>query len=332
MIKTWDEIKDLGWSNLLLGNGFSTNIWNKYSYKSLHDYSIANKVEPILNENIQEIFSKLNTINFEEVLKALAYAIIVKTAMGEDTEEYLKLYATVQRNLFNTVHAVHVDFKNVKKAEICLEIKQFEKVFTTSYDLILYWSAFEQIGAKTSADFFWNDNSSFELYNSELDADKSISFYYLHGALHLQQDLNGIVSKISGTAKTLPSETSFKYRGSKTKVPMFISEGTSEYKLNKIKSNSYLDFCYTNFSQIDDSLVVVGHSLDENFDDHLVQAIVKNTKLNRVAISIYSALSVEEKNKLAQTLTARLYRENLEVIFFESSSYPLINESVKVQA
>ena len=94
MIKNWDEIKDIGWDNLLLGNGFSTNVWSKYSYRSLYEYSLENKIEPVLCSKVQAIFEELQTINFEEVLKALAYAILVKKSVGEELDEYLTLYKT----------------------------------------------------------------------------------------------------------------------------------------------------------------------------------------------------------------------------------------------
>lgn len=331
MIHNWEDIKEKGWNNLLFGNGFSTNIWGKYSYSSLYKYSIDNTVEPILTDSIQNIFTELKTINFEEVLKALAYAILVKKSIGEETEEYLNLYKTVQDNLFNTVRAVHVEYSKLNKSEIAQEIKKFEKVFTTCYDLILYWSSYGSLPSTTIGDFFWSSNSSFDPEDTELYTTRA-GFYYLHGALHLKQDLKGKVSKLLYTANGLPSSSDFRYQGNKTQVPLYISEGTSQYKLNKIQSNSYLTFCYRSFSEMSGTLLVVGHSLDEDYDNHLVEAITKNTRLTTVAISIYSALTKEQKEKLVKELKARLHREGLELYFFESNSHPLINESVKVQA
>lgn len=317
LIHNWDDIKDRGWNNLLLGNGFSINIWGNYSYSSLYKYSIDNKVEPILTEIIQNIFSELKTINFEEVLKALAYAILVKKSIGEQTDDYLSLYETVKKNLFNTVHAVHVEYSKLNRTEIAKEINHFKKVFTTCYDLILYWSSYGSLSTSTIADFFWNSNTSFDPQN--IDTTK-LSFYYLHGALHIKQDLKGTVSKLLYTANSLPSSDEFQYKGNMTELPLYISEGTSEEKLNKIKSNNYLTFCYQSFSNISGTLLVVGHSLNENFDNHLVKAITDNEELKTVAISIYSGLTEEVKQKSVKELEGRLYREGLELCFFESNS------------
>ena len=66
MICNWEDIKDEKWNNLLLGNGFSTNIWKNYSYQSLYKYSIDNSIDPPLIESIQNIFKNLQDINFEE--------------------------------------------------------------------------------------------------------------------------------------------------------------------------------------------------------------------------------------------------------------------------
>lgn len=92
-------------------------------------------------------------------------------------------------------------------------------------------------------------------------------------------------------------------------MPLYISEGRSKYKLNKIQSNSYLTFCYKSFSEISGSLLVVGHSLDEDYDNHLVEAITKNNALTKVAVSIYSELP--NKDKLVKELEARLHRDGL---------------------
>lgn len=329
MIQTWDDLKSDSWDNLLLGNGFSTNIWNKYSYSSLYAYSKSNSIEPILSDEIINIFTELGTVNFEEVLKALAYAILVKKSVNEDPKRYLSLYKTVQDNLFNTVHAIHVHYSDVKKSEIAQEIQVFKKIFTTCYDLILYWSSYNSLPSNGIADFFWSYNSSFDPQDTDVYGRK-IKFYYLHGALHLQQNLEGVVSKIIHTSDSLPISEDFNYEGIKTKIPLYISEGKSEYKLNKILANSYLTFCYKTFSEMTGSLVVVGHALDKEYDGHIVEAIKSNLRITKVAISIYSGLPASLKAQLVKDLEASLHRNGLELAFFESNSYPLINKNVSV--
>ena len=99
--------KEYVWDNLLLGNGFSCNIWENYSYTSLLNFSKENMIEPILKESVLKIFKDLKTTNFEEVLKdkegqtvksfvylAFAKELVVATESGNsvswgDTKEVI---------------------------------------------------------------------------------------------------------------------------------------------------------------------------------------------------------------------------------------------------
>ncbi|KXZ67986.1 hypothetical protein AVENLUH7437_00011 [Acinetobacter venetianus] len=129
----------------------------------------------------------------------------------------------------------------------------------------------------------------------------------------------------------MPEIDSYKFTKLNTVLPLFITEGTSEYKLSKIESNSYLSFCYKELSKIKNGLVVIGQGLDPTYDQHLVDAIVANENLTYVAISIYSGLLQYEKEKLIKFFEARLLRRThkLELFFFESESHPLCSQDVK---
>lgn len=327
MILTWQEIlgKEYVWDNLLLGNGFSCNIWGNYSYTSLLKYSQEKMIDPILKESVLKIFSNLETTNFEEVLKALLTTAIVKESLGEDTEEVLELYENVRTNLFNTVYSTHIPFSKLKKDLLGKELTNFRKVFTTCYDLIPYWSVYNTISASKQRDFFWSQS----LFNPRdvkiFNPSQVTAFYYLHGALHLKTNLAGETNKILGASDDLPEVDSYEFRKLSTSLPLFITEGTSDYKLNKIESNSYLNFCYTELSKIKDGLVVIGQGLDPIYDQHLVDSIIENENLEYVAISIYSGLTPYAKAQAIKFFEARLlrYMPKLELFFFESESHPL---------
>lgn len=327
MISTWQEIlgKEYVWDNLLLGNGFSCNIWGNYSYTSLLNYSQENMIEPILKKSVLKIFSNLDTTNFEDVLKALLTTAIVKESLGEDTTEVLELYENVRNNLFNTVYSTHIPFYKLKKDILGKELTNFRKVFTTCYDLIPYWSVYNTISHSRQRDFFWNQ-SLFNSRNVEIFKPSQVTaFYYLHGALHLKTNLAGETHKVLGASDNLPTIDSYEFRKLSTSLPLFITEGTSEYKLNKIESNGYLKFCYTELSKIKDGLVVIGQGLDPIYDQHLVDSILGNKNLEYVAISIYSGLTPYAKAQAIKFFEARLLRDTskLELFFFESESHPL---------
>ena len=334
MILTWQEIlgKEYVWDNLLLGNGFSCNIWENYSYTSLLNFSQEEMIEPILKKSVLKIFNDLKTTNFEEVLKALLTTALVKESLGENTEEVLQLYDNVRENLFNTVHSTHIPFSKLKKEIIGKELTNFRKVFTTCYDLIPYWSVFNTISSNKQVDFFWRNNT-FDSRNVNIFYPAQVTaFYYLHGALHLQTNLASGIHKLLGASDNLPEIDSYKFTELNTVLPLFITEGTSKYKLSKIESNSYLNFCYQELSKIEDGLVVIGQGLDPIYDQHLIDAIVANEKLRYVAISIYSELKDYKKEQLMKFYEGRLLRNTskLEVFFFDSASHPLCSPEVKV--
>lgn len=333
MILTWQEIqeKDYAWDNLLLGNGFSCNIWANYSYTSLLTFSQEKMIEPILKESVLKIFNDLKTTNFEEVLKALLTTALVKESLGESTEQVLQLYDIVRKNLFNTVHSTHIPFSKLKKEIIGRELTNFRKVFTTCYDLIPYWSVFNTISSSRQVDFFWRNNT-FDSRDVKIFYPARVTaFYYLHGALHLQTNLNAGTHKLLGASDNLPEIDSYKFTELNTVLPLFITEGTSEYKVSKIESNGYLNFCYKELSKIKNGLVIIGQGLDPTYDQHLVDAIVANKKLTNVAISIYSALDQDEKERVAKFFEARLLRSTpqLKLFFFESESHPLCSKDVR---
>lgn len=214
MIKNWDEIKDIGWDNLLLGNGFSTNVWSKYSYRSLYEYSLENKIEPVLCSKVQLFFEELQTINFEEVLKALAW-LNGKKSVGEELDEYLTLYKTVQDNLFNTVHAVHVNYSAVKNLKLLKRLKASKKY--SQHAMTNFIGRHSEFYLQILLLIFSGALTLHLILKIQIFMATNQDFYYLHGALHLQQDLKGKVSKLSYTSASLPSKEEFSYQGNNTK-------------------------------------------------------------------------------------------------------------------
>ena len=63
LIKKWEDIKELfpKWDNVLIGNGFSTNIWDDYAYKSLRHESTKRKIAPVLTDEILQIIGWLRS-------------------------------------------------------------------------------------------------------------------------------------------------------------------------------------------------------------------------------------------------------------------------------
>lgn len=59
-VRTWDD-----WSALLIGNGFSRNIWERFGYASLFDRASSEEIGHRLTEADLHLFKRLATHNFE---------------------------------------------------------------------------------------------------------------------------------------------------------------------------------------------------------------------------------------------------------------------------
>ena len=66
--------------------------------------------------------------------------------------------------------------------------------------------------------------------------------------------------------------------------PIFISEGSSDQKLTKIKHNPYLNHCYKSLCGISGDIVVLGTYLKKN-DNHILEALMENKVNIKVILS-----------------------------------------------
>lgn len=319
-LDSWESIPG-SWPNILLGNGFSINIWNGFSYASLYDKA-CNLGH--LNCSAQNIFREIKDYNFEKILRILYYAQLTNGIFNEKKAQDLakETYNNVRKALISAVTNSHVSRAKIESnntlENLNQELSAYKKIFTTNYDLIPYW-AISINDFRGFKDFFWEEGSMFSLDNVDVYGNSSL-IYYLHGALHLIVDRNGECGKLEGGAVR---EIDNIFRLSQEGVfPLFISEGDSKNKLLKIKSNNYLNYIYDQFCNIDDSLLVLGHSLCEGVDGHIVEAIKNNNKLSRVAVGVYPQ---QEKKEITE-FKARVNRQlgdGKEVFYFDSSTQPL---------
>lgn len=84
-LQLWSDIKDQFHSGgILLGNGSSCAVWEKFNYSSLYKKACHGIEHPLSEEN-QALFKSMKTENFEGVLAALATAKMVNRLNGEET-------------------------------------------------------------------------------------------------------------------------------------------------------------------------------------------------------------------------------------------------------
>jgi hypothetical protein len=313
----WNEISDGEWKNIILGNGFSINIWEKFGYKTLFELAKSKDTDEPLNEDCIALFNHLGSTNFEDVLRIIYHAKLVDNQLGSPQKDEIDfLYNNTKKALASAVNFAHLPANLADMKTINSKLRLYKDVFTTNYDLIPYWamSATSFDGFK---DYFWDDANCFDPDNTGVSEDLT-KIHYLHGAIHLVELLDGKTQKL--TANSLSNLTELFDLEHPEKYPLFISEGTFNSKLLRIKRNDYLRFCYEKLGNIDDGLVILGHSLNKDYDQHIIDAINKSD-VGMVAVGIWPHLTNGEMNVFRSRLSHDLKCKNIQ--FFNSESHPL---------
>ncbi|WP_223526670.1 DUF4917 family protein [Pseudomonas sp. BF-B-26] len=312
----WAEVNDDEWTSLLLGNGFSINIWGEFNYPSL--FRVAQRVEvvPHLVRESLALFDHLGTSNFEDVLRILYHSHLVDSQLGSPQSDQIEdLYVNTKDSLSAAINYAHVppDFRGLRNINTILA--EYKDVFTTNYDLIPYWAIMKD--SYDFRDFFWGGNNSFDLNDVGVPRDKTV-IYYLHGAVHLIEKPDGTTKKLVGAGFERLSDL-FDLDHPE-QIPLMISEGSSASKFSRIKRNDYLRFCYSRLSTLAGNLVVMGHSLHQNYDQHILDAI-SDSDVERIAVSVWPHMSeidiISFKTRLMRELDGK------DLYFFNSETHPL---------
>jgi hypothetical protein len=128
-ILKWAHLQKEDWDALLLGNGASIAIDDRFRYPSL--YEKAYPEEEKTTE--RELFEKLATKDFEQVLLACGHAELVNDILGESTAEVKKITSNIKRALIDAVHAVHPEHNDV--SDKLLRAARFASRFKTVINL-----------------------------------------------------------------------------------------------------------------------------------------------------------------------------------------------------
>jgi hypothetical protein len=228
------------------------------------------------------------------------------------------------------VHAVHIAWgviPNASLEQIRNALLPYDYVYSTNYDLLIYWAMMAQPKASGFTDYFWGQACAFELANTEV-WQKATKVLYLHGAIHPYRLSNGVtVKKIAANSGAALLETfGQKYMG--VDVPLFVAEGQADDKQRSIRRSEYLSFAFSQFSDHRGPLVVFGHALGTP-DQHLLSAMGhwSQTTVPVVAISMRPDTAQNIQAKKAQ-LHQRLPK--LKLLFYDATTHPLGDVGLKV--
>jgi len=317
-LRDWDEVSDdRDWPVLLLGNGFSRAVSESFSYGSLFE------VAPLVEDD-RNLFDALTTTNFEEVLYHLRSSILVCQQLGHNHIEVEGRYESIRDALIQAVHDHHVTWEGVTAGDRLVAIqqvlRQHRAVFTTSYDLVIYWAMLADGGIDAGlVDLFWGANHVFDPFDAQPHAGK-IPVYWLHGALHMERTISGETQKRTNQGANLLATF-----GAGDQVPLFVSEGTSQQKLRVIRRSNYLDHTFQQLSQGEGALVIYGQGLG-NQDRHIASAIRRRTN-SHVAYGVFADSQASADLQVAEIENRLL---GCDLTFFDSRTHDLGNPALLV--
>jgi hypothetical protein len=313
----WGEVVDTHkWQTLLLGNGLSINVWPRFAYRRLYEYAEHGG----LTETDRALFG--GTPNFEVILGDLLTAIRVNGVVGIETQALYERYRSIQRGLGHAVRAVHVNRDEVPmktRAAIRQELERYEWVFTTSYDLLLYWAiASPGHFAPFKDHFAYGGRLEFDARRARV-FEGEIPVYFLHGALHLVVSGSGVTWKLKQTTiKTLLDQFGKPIPGDEQARPLLVTEGSARDKLQAVEANAYLSHALDRLRRNGRPIVVFGSSLSEQ-DRHIVDAL-NEFPTRPVAVSMLPG-SRRDVATAQLEIYGRLRTETL--LFYDATTHPL---------
>ena len=315
--------------HLLLGNGFSIACRpDIFVYKKLFEQADFTK----LPDTAKKVFLVLNTQDFEKVIYLLQHTRAVLNVYQGVTKETLENIANdaegLKELLVHTIASSHPDHPSQlteNEYKSCrMFLSQFNKIYSLNYDLLLYWvQMHEELGSDLECDDgFRKSDEDFDAEYVVWDSNnaKKQNTFYLHGALHYF-DTGPEIQKYTWINTGIRLIEQIRTAINKNHFPIFVSEGTSKQKIEKIKHNDYLSKALRSFNEIGGCLFIYGHSLAKN-DDHVLKSISKG-KIDHLFVSIYGPPDSEENKSIirrANELNLPKRKKPLQVSFYDALS------------
>lgn len=322
----WGEVADSHhWETLLIGNGLSRHIWEPFGYPTLFEASTAD-----LTEEDRALFD--HSPNFERALGDLLTAIRVCSVVGIETALLYERYRSIQIALGSAVRNVHIN-RDAVPGETRQAIKdvmaEFEWVFTTNYDLLIYWAmAYGGDFTPFIDNFRWGNRCEFDPARAPVNVGQ-VPIYFLHGALHLVVAGDGTVFKLTRRRiSTLLDQFGQPIDGDPDARPLLVTEGSARDKLEVIEGNDYLAHCLEELQDNDLDTVVFGSALGAE-DAHIAAALSENPN-RAVAVSMLPEGTKGERLAKQMDIYGRV--EVDELIFFDATTHPLGADGLRVAA
>lgn len=318
--------------HLLLGNGFSIACRpDRFRYGKLIDQADFSKLK-----RARKAFDILSTANFEAVMRALRnFAMLAELYAPGDSKAKEKAAAdadALREVLVSAIAESHPDRPYDIEATEYLACRNFlrgyKSINTLNYDLLLYWALMQdELGDEEIVcdDGFRKpgDDPTAGYVSWDPDNAKRQTVRYLHGALHLY-DTGFEMKKYTWIDLQIPLIDQIRAALKQEFYPVFVSEGTSQEKVERIRHNDYLSKMYRAFTELHGSFVVYGHSLDLSDNHFFADRIGRHGKTSQLYVSLHGDPASESNrgiiNRAVGLTRFRSARRPLKVEFFDSAS------------
>lgn len=319
--------------HLLLGNGFSIACRpDIFRYEELFEQADFSA----LPDSAKSTFSVLHTTDFERVIKALRDSASVSSLYGVKNEQIVAMRRhadALKELLVQTIAESHPslpgDIADDEYTACQRFLSNFSTTYTLNYDLLLYWTHMhhESRAEVKSDDGFRTSQSDIE---SGIESDYVVwesgqshdqNMWFLHGALHVF-DSGTEIQKYTWNRTGIRLIEQIREALSRDLFPLFVAEGSSTEKLERIRHSDYLAKAYRSFQEIQHCLFIYGHSLAAN-DEHYLR-IIEHGKLSHIFVGLYgdptSAVNRGIIERAEAMCLARRRKRELRVDFYDSES------------
>jgi hypothetical protein len=287
---------------------------------------------------VGNVFKELKTTDFEKVMNALDFCQQVMGVYAPSNkkmaEKILNDVNDLRAVLVKTIagnHPGHPSDIDDGEYKHCIGfLSNFEKVYSTNYDMLLYWATMKAMEFKLGKwddgfrDPYFGDPEDYieEEYVEWMNSGHKQNVYYLHGALHLFYSGPSLQKYCWSRTGTRLLEQINSALESK-RYPLIVAEGSSDQKLEKVQRSNYLGHNYRSLGSITGNLFVYGLSFSEN-DNHIAEQIRRNTSIKNVFVSVYGEPDSEANKILAQNTSklkkGRSGRKPLFLHYFDARS------------
>ncbi|MHA1288628.1 MAG: DUF4917 family protein [Candidatus Thorarchaeota archaeon] len=242
------------------------------------------------------------------------------------------LYGKLKNTLIDTIRDIHPKHPQVMSQLLPMAefMKRFATVLSLNYDLLVYWAMLEGNDkyGKWFKDGFVEEarfDNNYQPLREAYQAESATLVFYPHGNLILATEFLGDEVKLIRSGEEYLLDKILEIWKEQDYIPLFVSEGETEEKLQAIRRSNYLKTVYD--CEVDtknDSLVVYGWSFRDE-DEHILKGIIHGG-VEKIAVSVHTSSSDAQSfcetidHKINKTYYTLKKKRKCKIFFFDAES------------